>query len=83
MLEAVTQAGKERLRPVLMTTITTLAGLLPMAVSNGQGSEVWQPLGITMISGLSVSTLITLIFVPTLYAIVETRIKNNNNKSKN
>ncbi len=77
MLEAVTQGGKARLRPVLMTTITTLAGLLPLALSRGEGSETWQPLGITMISGLSVSTLITMLFVPTLYAVFEARIKKN------
>jgi HAE1 family hydrophobic/amphiphilic exporter-1 len=81
MLEAVTQGGKDRLRPVLMTTITTLAGLLPLAISRGEGSEVWQPLGITMIGGLSISTLITMLFVPTLYAVVEARIKKNHKKS--
>jgi HAE1 family hydrophobic/amphiphilic exporter-1 len=75
MLEAVTQGGKDRLRPVLMTTITTLMGLLPLALSRGEGSETWQPLGITMIGGLSVSTLITLLFVPTLYAAFESRFK--------
>ena len=75
MIEAVTLGGKDRLRPVLMTTITTLAGLLPMALSRGEGAETWQPLGVTMISGLTLSTLITMIFVPTLYAIVEGRIK--------
>ncbi len=75
MIEAVTLGGKDRLRPVLMTTITTLAGLLPMALSRGEGSETWQPLGITMISGLTLSTLITMIFVPTLYAAVEGRMK--------
>ena len=75
MLEAVTLGGKERLRPVLMTTITTLVGLLPLAISRGEGSEVWQPLGITMIGGLSISTLITMLFVPTLYATVESRKK--------
>ncbi len=75
MLEAVTKGGQERLRPVLMTTITTLAGLFPLAISRGEGSEVWQPLGITMIGGLSLSTLITMLFVPTLYAVFESRIK--------
>jgi Cation/multidrug efflux pump len=80
MLEAVTLGGKDRLRPVLMTTITTLAGLLPMALSRGEGSETWQPLGITMISGLSLSTLITMIFVPTLYAAVEGKINKANTK---
>jgi HAE1 family hydrophobic/amphiphilic exporter-1 len=69
MYEAVTNAGKDRLRPVLMTTITTLAGLLPLAISQGEGSETWQPLGITMFGGLLVSTLITMLFVPTLYAV--------------
>lgn len=69
MYDAVTVAGKDRLRPILMTTITTIAGLLPLAISRGEGSEVWQPLGITMIGGLSVSTLVTLLFVPTLYAV--------------
>ena len=75
MLDAVTMGGKERLRHVLMTTITTLAGLLPLAISRGEGSEVWQPLGITMLGGLTVSTLITMLFVPTLYAVFETRVK--------
>jgi HAE1 family hydrophobic/amphiphilic exporter-1 len=68
MYDAVTQGGKDRLRPVLMTTITTLAGLLPLAILTGVGSESWRPLGITMFGGLSVSTLITMLFVPTLYA---------------
>ena len=74
--DAITQGGKERLRPVLMTTITTLAGLLPLALSRGEGSETWNPLGITMIGGLAVSTFITMLFVPTLYAVFETKLKN-------
>jgi len=74
---AITQSGKERLRPVLMTTITTLAGLLPLALSRGEGSETWNPLGITMIGGLTVSTFITMLFVPTLYAVFESRLKSN------
>ena len=69
MYDAVTTAGSDRLRPILMTTITTIAGLLPLALSRGEGSEVWQPLGITMVGGLTVSTLVTLLFVPTLYAV--------------
>ncbi|MEI6631247.1 MAG: efflux RND transporter permease subunit [bacterium] len=69
MYEAVTNAGKDRLRPVLMTTITTLVGLLPLAIASGVGSETWRPLGITMFGGLTVSTLITMLFVPTLYAV--------------
>lgn len=77
MLEAVTIGGKERLRPVLMTTITTLAGLLPLALSRGEGSEIWRPLGIAMVSGLSISTLITMLFVPTFYAAVEERLRSS------
>ncbi len=77
MLEAVTLGGRDRLRPVLMTTITTLAGLLPLALSTGEGSEIWQPLGITMVAGLSLSTLITMLFVPTLYATFEAKFKKN------
>ncbi|MBL7151352.1 MAG: efflux RND transporter permease subunit [Candidatus Omnitrophica bacterium] len=77
MVDAVTTGGKERLRPVLMTTITTLVALMPLALSRGEGSETWQPLGITMIGGLSVSTLITLLFVPTLYSVFEARIRKN------
>ncbi|MEK6728294.1 MAG: efflux RND transporter permease subunit [Candidatus Omnitrophota bacterium] len=75
LIEAITTGGKERLRPVLMTTITTLAGLIPLALSRTEGSEVWQPLGITMVGGLLVSTFVTMLFVPTLYAIFETRLK--------
>ncbi|HAZ09664.1 MAG: hypothetical protein A2047_03485 [Omnitrophica bacterium GWA2_41_15] len=75
IVEAVTQSGKERLRPVLMTTITTLVGLLPLALSRGEGSETWNPLGITMIGGLTVSTFITMLFVPTLYAVFESKLK--------
>jgi HAE1 family hydrophobic/amphiphilic exporter-1 len=81
MYEAVTMGGKDRLRPVLMTTITTLVGLLPLAISRGEGSESWQPLGVTMLGGLSVSTLITMIFVPTLYAVFEARVKKGETKN--
>lgn len=75
MHAAVTEGGRHRLRPVVMTTITTLAGMFPMAISHGQGSEVWQPLGITMISGLTVSTFITMLFVPILYAMLEDKVR--------
>ncbi|TBR16654.1 efflux RND transporter permease subunit, partial [bacterium] len=80
--DAITNAGRDRLRPVLMTTITTLAGLLPLALSSGEGSETWKPLGVTMFGGLLVSTLITMLFVPTLYAVFESRIKKKGAKKK-
>lgn len=82
MVQAITMAGKDRLRPVLSTTITTLVGLLPLAISRGEGSETWQPLGITMIGGLAVSTLITMLFVPTLYAVFETHLKKRDEKRR-
>ena len=71
--EAVTTAGRDRLRPVLMTTATTFLGMLPMALSRGEGCEIWNSLGITMLGGLSVSTLITLVLVPVIYHLVEAR----------
>ena len=82
MLDAVTLGGKDRLRPVLMTTITTLVGLMPLALSTGEGSEAWKPLGVTMLSGLSFSTIVTMLFIPTLYAVVESRIKKNGEKKR-
>jgi HAE1 family hydrophobic/amphiphilic exporter-1 len=75
LFEAVQRGGKNRLRPVLMTTITTLFGLVPMAISRGEGSESWSPMGVALIGGLTVSTLITLIFVPVLYTIFEQKFK--------
>lgn len=66
--EAVVAAGRSRMRPVLMTAFTTILGMVPMAVSSGEGSEMWQPMGIVVIGGLLVSTLLTFFMVPTLYA---------------
>jgi len=71
--EAALEAGKARLRPVLMTAITTIVGLMPMTFSRGQGSEVWNALGATVMGGLLVSTLVTLVIVPTLYTIFEAK----------
>jgi HAE1 family hydrophobic/amphiphilic exporter-1 len=68
--EAIQLSGQSRLRPVLMTAFTTLLGMVPMAVSSGEGSEMWQPLGIVVIGGLLVSTLVTLIVVPVMYGIM-------------
>ncbi|NOZ13862.1 MAG: efflux RND transporter permease subunit [Acidobacteria bacterium] len=71
LVDAVVEAGHSRLRPVLMTTITTIGGTVPMAVSRAQGAEMWNQLGITVIGGLTVSTLITLVLVPTVYYLFE------------
>ncbi len=69
VLNAVVTAGRSRLRPVLMTTLTTILGMVPMAVSNGEGAEMWRPLGISVIGGLTISTILTLILVPVLYCM--------------
>jgi HAE1 family hydrophobic/amphiphilic exporter-1 len=68
--EAVVTGGKTRLRPVLMTSLTTIFGMLPLALSRGEGSEIWNALGITVIGGLLVSGLVTLILVPLVYSLV-------------
>ena len=66
--EASTIAAKSRLRPILMTTLTTVLGMIPMAVGQGEGSEMWRSLGMVVAWGLSISTLVTLVIIPTVYA---------------
>lgn len=68
--EAIALSGASRLRPVLMTACTTILGMLPMALSVGAGSEMWRPMGIVIIGGLIVSTVVTLVLVPVLYGIM-------------
>jgi HAE1 family hydrophobic/amphiphilic exporter-1 len=68
--DAIVTGGKTRLRPVLMTSLTTIFGMLPLALSRGEGSEIWNALGITVIGGLLVSGLVTLVLVPIIYYIV-------------
>lgn len=70
--QAIIQAGRSRLRPVLMTTLTTLLAMVPLAVSTGEGSEMWKPMGITIIGGLLFSTLVTLVLVPVVYSLFGT-----------
>ncbi len=65
--ESSVMAAKSRLRPILMTTLTTVLGMLPMALGRGEGSEMWRGLGTTVAWGLSISTLITLVLIPVLY----------------
>jgi CzcA family heavy metal efflux pump len=73
--EAVILGARTRLRPILMTTLCTILGLIPMAIGLGEGSESNAPMAIAVIGGLSVSTLLTLVFIPTLYTIFEKRFK--------
>jgi HAE1 family hydrophobic/amphiphilic exporter-1 len=69
IINAVVTSGRSRLRPVLMTTMTTILGMVPMAIGGGQGAEMWSPMGIAVIGGLLVSTILTLILVPVLYCM--------------
>jgi HAE1 family hydrophobic/amphiphilic exporter-1 len=71
--EAVKQASKIRLRPILMTTVTTAFGLLPMAIGLGPGSELQKPLAISVIGGLILATFLTLILIPIVYELAEKR----------
>ncbi len=66
---AVVDGGESRLRPIIMTALTTILGMVPMAVSTGQGAEMWQPMGVAVIGGLTFSTLLTLFYVPAMYCM--------------
>ena len=72
-VEASAMAARSRLRPILMTTLTTVLGMLPMAIGLGEGSELWKGLGVVVCWGLSISTLVTLVLIPTVYCVFATR----------
>lgn len=72
VIDASITAARSRLRPILMTTLTTVLGMVPMAVGRGEGSEMWRSLGMTVCWGLTISTLVTLILIPTLYCSLAT-----------
>jgi HAE1 family hydrophobic/amphiphilic exporter-1 len=72
-IEAILEAGASRLRPILMTSLTTILGLFPMAMGFGEGSEVRTPMAITVIGGLAVSTLLTLVVIPVVYSLMDRR----------
>ncbi len=80
---AVIDGGESRLRPVVMTTLTTILGMVPMAVGTGQGAEMWRPMGTAVIGGLTFSTILTLLFVPVLYCVFASRgVKNQRRKHR-
>ncbi len=84
LYEAIALSGQSRLRPVLMTAFTTILGMIPMATSTSEGSEMWTTMGLVVIGGLTVSTFITLIIVPVLYGGMERlREKAFGNRNKN
>jgi HAE1 family hydrophobic/amphiphilic exporter-1 len=72
-IEAIIEGGRSRLRPILMTMLTTTLGLMPLALGIGEGAEVRSPMAITVIGGLTVSTLLTLIVIPVMYAVLDRR----------
>lgn len=81
MFQAIVASSVSRFRPVLMTTLTTILAMLPLALSSGEGSATWKPMAIAVIGGLSFSTLITLIFVPVMYGVFERKSKNLKNSA--
>ncbi len=91
LAQAVIKGGRSRLRPVLMTTLTTLLAMVPLTLSRGEGAESWRPMGISIIGGLLFSTLITLVIVPVIYSVFgaarikrarKALLKNNNRNNK-
>ncbi len=81
LYEAIARSCHSRLRPVLMTSLTTILGMVPMALSTGEGSETWRPMGIAVIGGMIFSTIITMIIVPAIYASMD-RSGSRNKKAK-
>jgi HAE1 family hydrophobic/amphiphilic exporter-1 len=79
LYDAIAISGRSRLRPVIMTSATTILGMLPLAISKGSGSELWSPMGIAVIGGLVFSTMVTLVLVPVVYAIFAKRGERNKN----
>ena len=79
LYDAIALSGRSRLRPVVMTSATTILGMLPLAMSKGAGSELWSPMGVSVIGGLVFSTVVTLIIVPVVYAIFAKRGERNKN----
>lgn len=75
MNKALITAGKTRLRPILMTTLTTVLGMLPLMFSNGEGSEIYKGMSFVVVFGLSVATLLTLIVIPVFYYLIDDFIR--------
>ena len=81
LYDAIAQACRSRLRPVLMTSLTTILGMVPMALSVGEGSETWRPMGVAVIGGMIFSTIITLVIVPVVYASMDRSGSRDKNKN--
>ena len=72
--EAIIQGGKNRLRPIILTTVTTISGMIPLTLDFAGGAEYWRPLAISIIFGLAMATILTLVVVPVLYSLI---VRNN------
>ena len=70
-IKAIIEASQQRMRPIIMTMLTTSLGLLPLAIGIGEGAEIRAPMAITVIGGLTVSTLLTLIVIPVVYSLLD------------
>ena len=81
--DASVTAAKSRLRPILMTTLTTVLGMVPMAIGTGEGSEMWHSLGMVVCWGLTISTIVTLVLIPTIYCSICLRRERRQNKASN
>lgn len=77
LFDSIVESGASRLRPVLMTTLTTLLAMFPLAISQGEGSETWKPMAIAVLGGLTFSTIVTMVIVPVMYAIFHRKRKHN------
>jgi HAE1 family hydrophobic/amphiphilic exporter-1 len=69
--EAIQRGGERRLRPVLMTALAIIGGMVPLAVGWGEGSEIWRPMAVAVIGGVTLSTLVTLVLIPSVYALTD------------
>jgi HAE1 family hydrophobic/amphiphilic exporter-1 len=81
-MAAIKEGGKTRLRPILMTTLTTVLGLLPLSLGIGEGAEIRAPMGITVVGGMLVSMILTLIVIPVMYAIMDRKQYDNQSGSE-
>jgi hydrophobic/amphiphilic exporter-1 (mainly G- bacteria), HAE1 family len=73
-VEITVSNGGQKVRPGIMTSLTAILGMIPMAIGGGQGSEMWKPMGIAVIGGLTISTVLTLVVVPVLYCILPVQV---------
>ncbi|MCL1817155.1 MAG: efflux RND transporter permease subunit, partial [Clostridiales bacterium] len=79
---AIVAAGVTRMRPILITSVTTIVGMIPLSLSHGGGGEMLAPIGVSMIGGLAGSTLVTLFLIPVLYAYVDNKRQQREDRAR-